>query len=45
MDAATHNDRIHELRHPRTTALTSASVFGMAANSASVIGFTGARSR
>jgi hypothetical protein len=45
MDAAAHDDRIHAFRHPRTTALTSSSVFGTAANSASVIGFTGARSR
>src|SRR5437660_10873416 len=45
MDAAPHDDRIHALRHPRTTHLTSSSVFGTAANSASVIGFTGARSR
>jgi len=45
MDAATHDDGIRKLRHPRTTAWTSASVFGTAASSASVIGFTGARSR
>jgi hypothetical protein len=45
MDAATDDDGIRELRHPRTTALTSVSVFGIAASSASVIGLTGARSR
>jgi len=45
VDAATDDDGIRELRHPRTTAWTSASVFGPAASSASVIGFTGARSR
>ena len=45
VDAATDDDGIRELRHPRTTAWTSAFAFGTAASSASVIGFTGARSR
>ena len=45
VDAAADDDRIHVLGHPRTTALTSASLFGTEASSASVIGFTGARSR
>ena len=45
VDAATDDDGIRKLRHPRTTAWMSASVFGTDASSASVIGFTGARSR
>ena len=45
VDAAADDDRIHVFGHPRTTALMSASLFGTAASSASVIGFTGARSR
>ena len=45
VDAAADDDRIHISGHPRTTALTSSSLFGTAASSASVIGLTGARSR